>query len=301
MALNANSSPTYGKHFVSWVLDSGATDHITYSMQHFISYHHIKSVPISLPNGNKVCANIAGSIQILPHIIIHNVLFVPQFNINLISVQRLVKSLDCHFAFYLDHCSILQNSNQKMIGIAKKKGGLYVIESPVAACNFVFPVSGSSNSNFSICNVASQVDKFSILWHNRLGHVSDMIHKSISVQFPFVPFKSHSTPCDICHYAKQKRLPFPNSNTRSSHIFELLHVDIWGPNGIVSVNGHKYFLTLVDDFSRFTWIILMKNKTETRNHIMNFVNYIETQFHTKLKSLRSDNGNEFRMHDFFSC
>jgi hypothetical protein len=108
VALNVTSSPTYGKHFVTWVLDSGATDHITHSMQYFISYHHIKSVPISLPNGNKVCANIAGSIQISPHIIIDNVLFVPQFNINLISVQRLAKSLDCHFVFHLDHCSILQ-------------------------------------------------------------------------------------------------------------------------------------------------------------------------------------------------
>jgi hypothetical protein len=305
VALNTISSPTYGKHSVTWVLDSGATDHITFSIQHFISYHHIKSVPVFLPNGNKVCANIAGSVQILPNIIIHNVLFVPHFNVNLISVQRLIESLDCHFAFYLDHCSILQNSNQKMIGIAKKKGGLYVLESPAASvssisgssnisCNYIFPV-----SDFSVCNVVSQVDKSSILWHNRLGHVSNMIHKSISTQFPFVPFKSHSTPCDICHYAKQKILPFPNSNTHSSHIFELLHADIWGPHGVVSVAGHKYFLTLVDDFSRFTWIILMKNKAETRNHIMNFVNYIETQFHTKLKSLRSDNGSEFLMHDFF--
>jgi len=72
------------------------------------------------------------------------------------------------------------------------------------------------------------------------------------------------------------------------------------PYAIPSVSGHRYFLTLVDDYSRFTWIIFLKLISETRKHIINFVSYIENQFKTKLKCLRSDNGCEFLTTDFFS-
>jgi len=81
-------------------------------------------------------------------------------------------------------------------------------------------------------------------------------------------------------------------------IFELLYVNIWGPCSTTSITGYKYFLTIIDDFSRFTWIKLMKHKSQTRDHLKNFVNYIETQFDAKLKAIRSDNGPEFLMIDF---
>ena len=59
-------------------------------------------------------------------------------------------------------------------------------------------------------------------------------------------------PCETCHFAKQKRLPFPDSITVSSQCFDLLHMDIWGPYAHPSLLGHKYFLTIVDDKSRYT-------------------------------------------------
>ena len=52
----------------------------------------------------------------------------------------------------------------------------------------------------------------------------------------------------------KKKLPFPISTSSSNKIFDLLHMDIWGPLAITSVDGHRYFLTIVDDFSRHTWI-----------------------------------------------
>ena len=114
-------------------------------------------------------------------------------------------------------------------------------------------------------------------------------------------FKESRSPCDICHYAKQRKLSFPHSLTHTSNIFDLLHADIWGPYVTPSISGHKYFLTLVDDFSRFTWIILMKTKSEARQHLTNFISFIETQFNRKLKCLRSDNGPEFLMSDFYQA
>lgn len=120
----------------------------------------------------------------------------------------------------------------------------------------------------------------------------------MSLQFPFIS-QNFTSPCDICQFAKQKRLPYCNSNTHSIQIFDLVHVDIWGPYSIPSIHGHKYFLTLVDDFSRFTWIALMKNKSETIKHLQHFIAYDETQFQSKIKIIRSDNSQEFMMHDFY--
>ena len=105
--------------------------------------------------------------------------------------------------------------------------------------------------------------------------------------------------CDACHKAKHKKLPFPLSSSRSSHAFELIHMDIWGPCTI-SMNGFKYFLTIVDDYSRYTWVILLPDKTSVRKHIIDFVTKIETHFHTVIKNIRTDNGPEFLMHDFYS-
>lgn len=77
-------------------------------------------------------------------------------------------------------------------------------------------------------------------------------------------------------------------------------MDIWGPVSTPSIQGHKYFLTIVDDHSRHTWIFLMKNKGETRNCIIHFITFIHNQFPIKIKAIRSDNGSEFEMPSYFA-
>jgi len=66
------------------------------------------------------------------------------------------------------------------------------------------------------------------------------------------------------------------------------------------MHGFRYFLTIVDDFSCFTWVISLHTKSEVRNHIVNFIAYIENQFKTTVKTIRTDNGTEFSMKNFFS-
>ena len=66
------------------------------------------------------------------------------------------------------------------------------------------------------------------------------------------------------------------------------------------MHGFRYVLTIVDDFSRYTWIIPMHTKSEVRNHIVNFTSYIENNFKTTIKTIRTNNGSEFSMTNFFS-
>ena len=106
--------------------------------------------------------------------------------------------------------------------------------------------------------------------------------------------------CEICLLAKQKRLPFtPNSHV-SSHRFDLIHCDLWGPFSTPTIDGCKFFLTIVDDYSRCTWVYLLKHKSQTQAILEQFYLVIETQFSQKIKCIRTDNGTEFIMSNFFS-
>jgi hypothetical protein len=117
--------------------------------------------------------------------------------------------------------------------------------------------------------------------------------------FPFVTVDSNSV-CDICHLARHRKLPYKLSINKATSCGELIHFDIWGPNSVHSINGHRYFLTAIDDYSRFTWVILLKAKSEVSILVQNFVKMIETQFNTCVKTIRTDNGPEFLIPDFYS-
>jgi hypothetical protein len=77
-------------------------------------------------------------------------------------------------------------------------------------------------------------------------------------------------------------------------------MDIWGPLSIPSMLGYKYFLTIVYDKSRFTWIYLMRLKSEASALIKTFVLLVQNQFNTKIKTIRKNNGVEFLLKDFYS-
>ncbi|GJX00168.1 ribonuclease H-like domain-containing protein [Tanacetum coccineum] len=77
----------------------------------------------------------------------------------------------------------------------------------------------------------------------------------------------HISPCDICHKAKQTRDPFLLSDHKSNVVGDIIHCDVWGPYRVVSKDGYKFFLTLVDDFSRVVWVYLLKSKTEVGEYI----------------------------------
>ncbi|GKD37994.1 ribonuclease H-like domain-containing protein [Tanacetum coccineum] len=87
------------------------------------------------------------------------------------------------------------------------------------------------------------------LWHNRLGHPSDQVLKALKDRID-IRGNGDSAPCDICHEAKQTREPFPISDHKTTCLGDIVHLDVWGPYRVTSREGYKYFLTVVDDYSR---------------------------------------------------
>ena len=66
------------------------------------------------------------------------------------------------------------------------------------------------------------------------------------------------------------------------------------------MQGFRYFLTIVDDYPRYTWVILLHNKSEVRQHIINFTVFVQKHFKTNIKMIRTDNGVEFAMSNFYA-
>ena len=100
-----------------------------------------------------------------------------------------------------------------------------------------------------------------MLHHQRLGHSSFGV---LSRLYPslFEKANKQKLVCDACEFGKLTRSSYVSSGHRSSHAFDLVHSDVWGPYSTSSMNGYKYFVTFIDCFSRVTWLYLMKNKSE---------------------------------------
>ena len=151
----------------------------------------------------------------------------------------------------------------------------------------------SSQSRLSSASVFSFSCQFSPLelWHCRLEHMPFDNMKHIDV----VP-SCNPTPtfiCHVCHKARQHRSSFPTSTSCTSHIFEMIHVDLWGPYANSTYDGYKYFITVVDDYSRATWTHLSSHKSNAFSILKSFISFIQTQFQINIKIIRSDNGLEF--------
>lgn len=168
-----------------------------------------------------------------------------------------------------------------MIGSGEQYGGLY----------YMSPLQKTPDSH--------QVSQPSNLWHMRLGHPSPSRLKLVSplLSTNNISFENN---CNVFPMAKQTRLPFPLSSISTHAPFELLHCDIWGPHKVPTHSGARFFLTIVDDFTRCSWLFLMQYKSDSQNILKSFVNFAYTQFQATVKAIRVDNGSEFMsMREFF--
>jgi hypothetical protein len=285
-----SSSSFHACSLGSWILDSGASHHMCNSLQWFLSYKEIAPIKIKLPNGNFVLAKHTGIVQFSPSFTVTDVLFVPNFSINLLSVSQLCNSTKYFVQFNKFQCFIHDQDTRMMIGFADMFEGLYYLKLADKEVQ-AHTTNGSSHSNTIIPDKA--------LWHFRLGHTSLHRMKLLHSKFPYIVVDNKGV-CDICHIARQKKIPFTVSLNKAVSPFDIIHCDIWGPISTKSIHGYSYFLTIVDDYSRFTWIMLMKSKAETRQKLIDFVNLIDTQHNTKIKIIRSDNGVEFTMPTFYA-
>ena len=241
---------------LKWIVDSGATNHMSSSLSNLTDVKLVKSDynrTVHLPNGGVTLVTHTGSSKIIDKGELKDVLFVPDFQYNLLSVSKLTREFHCFVSFYPGFCLFQDLSTGRLKEIGKEHDGLY----------WMVPQNSTkaeSTKDVDTKGFTVHDDKRDILlWHRRLAHssiksVQDICGRTIDA------CKSVVDDCEICPLAKQTRLPFTNSDTRSDRAFALLQLDVWGPYNTQTFDGNKYFLTIVDDYSRITWIFLLKFK-----------------------------------------
>ncbi|XP_068475074.1 uncharacterized protein [Phaseolus vulgaris] len=141
---NANVLNFYTTIKGSWILDSGATDHVCTCLSEFTSYKSSKPVLISLPNGHSFYTSYSGTVAFSNRFYLTNVLYVPEFTFNLISASKLASNLNCHLIFSSKNCVIQDNLTKDKIGTVEAKNGLYVFHASI----FQRPIRERSDPSF---------------------------------------------------------------------------------------------------------------------------------------------------------
>jgi transposase InsO family protein len=143
-----------------------------------------------------------------------------------------------------------------------------------------------------------------MVWHQRLGHPSALVfqhllrHHKIPLLGPF----NKSRVCESCQLGKSKQLPFSESNRVSISPLEIIHSDVW-ISPVPSLSGCKFYVLFIDDYSRFTWLYPIMNKSDVFQCFVKFKLLTENLFSTKIKYFQSDNGGEYcslQFKDFLS-
>ncbi|GJX34828.1 retrovirus-related pol polyprotein from transposon TNT 1-94 [Tanacetum coccineum] len=109
--------------------------------------------------------------------------------------------------------------------------------------------------------------------------------------------------CSSCEVSKAKRCSFKTKAVPSSKgQLNLLHMYLWGPMRVASINGKKYILVIVDDYSRYTWTLFLRSKDETLEVLKDFLIMIQRNLQALVISVRTDRGTKFlnkTQHVFF--
>ena len=106
--------------------------------------------------------------------------------------------------------------------------------------------------------------------------------------------KKSSIICSACYMGKIHKLPFHHSTTSYMTPLELIHLYLWGPASIPLSNGYKYYIHFIDAYSRFTWIYMVKQKSEALQAFLNFKAQMELQLSHKIKVVQTDWEGEYQ-------
>ncbi|GJT14376.1 retrovirus-related pol polyprotein from transposon TNT 1-94 [Tanacetum coccineum] len=241
---------------VLWYLDSGCSKHMTGDRSQLTNF--ISKFLGTVKFGNDQVAKIMGfgDYQI-GNVTISRVYYVEGLGHNLFSVGQFCDS-NLEVAFR-QHTCFIRNLDGVDLLTGSRGDNLYTLSL------------GNMMASSPICLLSKASKTKSWLWHLEKDHL-----------------------CSACALGKSSKKPHkPKSEDTNQEKLYLLHMDLCGPMRVASVNGKKYILVIVDDYSRFTWVKCLRSKDEAPAFIINFLKMIQVRLKETVRRIRTDNGTEF--------
>ncbi|XP_072077901.1 uncharacterized mitochondrial protein AtMg00300-like [Arachis hypogaea] len=166
---------------------------------------------------------------------------IPDLRKNLISIGLLEKN-GCKIVVKKGVLKVFRSSLVVMKGV--RHGNLYSILGTTVTGELAVEIGGSRDQT-----------NCTRIWHMRLGHMSE---KGLSLLCGQGLLKNMKKPqmefCEHCVYGKAHRVKFSTSKHKSRGLLDYVHTDVWGPAKVTSKGGSRYFVTFVDDYSKYVWI-----------------------------------------------
>ncbi|KAJ9545521.1 hypothetical protein OSB04_025228 [Centaurea solstitialis] len=296
LKLNRLTESNQGRRSSLWHVDSGCSRHMTDIMSLLEDFKKFEGGHVAFgdnPHGGKISGK--GKVS-KGKMTFDDVYFVEQLKYNLLSVSQVC---DKKFGvFFTDtECLILapgyKIDESKVMLRTPRKDNVYCLDIEDAS-------SSSLNCLFSKASVSE-----SSLWHRRMCHMNfknmNLLVKNNLVRGLSAKEFSSDDHCVACLKGKQHKNSHKSKevNTISSPL-QLLHMDLFGPTNVMSIDKKSYCLVIVDDYSRFTWVYFLRTKDETSGLIKPFVTRVENKTNLRVKVIRSDNGTEFKNADLNS-
>ncbi|GJZ55905.1 putative ribonuclease H-like domain-containing protein [Tanacetum coccineum] len=276
------------------IVDSGCFRHMTGNKAYHVEYQDYNGGPVAF-GGSK--GQITGKGKIITgKLDFEDVYFVKELKqFNLFSVLQMCDKKN-KVLFTDSECLVLSpdfkllDENQVLLRVPRQNN-MYSFN-----LENIVPTGGLA------CLIAkSIVDEFN-KWHRRMGHVkfknlNKLVKGNLVRGLPLKIFQNDHT-CVACQKGKQHKA-FCKAKVVSSisQPLQLLHMNLFGPTYVRSINHKTYCLVITDDFSRFSWVFFLRTKDETSGILKDFIRQIENQLNQKVKTIRCDNGTEFKNRD----
>lgn len=273
-----------GEH--AWILDSGCTAHLCGERNLFDKIDSSTTGRLNLASQASTMVEGKGPVKIPIScnqgrrvVKLRNTLFVSDLRTNLISVAKIADS--GHAVVFRRDSAMVTDEDGNVRMEAHRRGNLYYLQ--------------EETDRVGAASAPRRSDLW--MWHERLGHLNsrDLVKVIGRLDRP-LPSTEEAEDlkwCEVCLWGKMTALPFPNGDPSCAEVLSVVHTDVVGPFHVQSANGVRFFVTFIDDSSRWCEVYFLKQKSGVCDAFRHYKEFAERQTGKSIKALQSDNGREY--------